>query len=61
MENFKQIMANVDSYMLKLIEAVESIESNDFPHPEGQLFAQIFPLSIVKNKTHCCQGHIRNQ
>lgn len=60
MENLKQIMSNVDSYMLSLIEAVEPIQSNDFPHPEGQLFAQTFLLAIVKNKTRC-QGQIRNQ
>lgn len=38
MENIKQLMANVDSYMTRLIEAVEVIETGDFPHSEGQFF-----------------------
>lgn len=42
MENVKQIMLNVDSYMTKLIEAIELIETVDFPHSEGQF--SIFPF-----------------
>lgn len=38
MENIKQLMANVDAYMTRLIEAVEVIETGDFPHSEGQFF-----------------------
>lgn len=44
MENIKQLMANVDSYMKKLIEAVELIETGDFPHSEGQFFIFLFVL-----------------
>lgn len=45
MENFKQIMENIDSYMLMLIEAVKSNELS-----EGQF--------IVKTER---QGRIWNQ
>lgn len=46
MENIKQLMANVDAYMTRLIEAVEMIESGDFPHSEGQFF--IFFCSVPR-------------
>jgi hypothetical protein len=54
MEDFKQIMANVDSYMSMLIE------SHDFPHPEGQF--KFFRSLLWKTKRFC-QGQygINNQ
>lgn len=58
MENFKQIMKNVDDYMLKLIEAIETIEPGEFSHPEGQFSKDTllcYRLYIVK-RTKLYQG-----
>ena len=38
MEDIKQLLKNIDSYMAKLIELVELIEIGDFPQSEGQFF-----------------------
>lgn len=49
MENIKQLMANVDSYMTRLIEAVELIEAGDSPHSEGQFsFSFCFCVSLLR-------------